>query len=231
MNLVVGQSLTVGALNTKPTLSDIFSSAGQSRELVVHEGLRAANRFAELLKDVETRDCQLDFSCSDHFEARLTHQADLLVSRLNAALDGIVTRVDVDNLCMLKFCVNALVAEKAEFSAFGYACFAKNWCCRADFTDGVATGTAITATAEMFCRLRRYEEAARLFKSSASILESVLDYEHPLTAYSRKRHRMTLTKLALNGRSKAPVAYGAGYLKATESPSLCALVWEGPVPC
>jgi hypothetical protein len=236
MNLVVGQNLTAGTLSAHAnvsnhsSLSDVFCAPLKSVDLAAGQGLNASNQFAKLLRGIEVRAEQLDFSCSGQFEVRLAQKADALVVKLEAALQGIVTRVDVDNLCMLKLCVNALVVEGAEGSALKYACIAKNWCGRADFTDSIATGTALTATAEMFCRLRRYEDAAKLFKSSTSAFATILNYEHPLTAYSSKRHKMTLTKLALYGRNKFAATYGAGYLKATESQSLCPLVWEGPIP-
>jgi len=229
MNLVVGQNFTTSALSDSAKLSSSCVPPLKSAELATGEGLNATNQFAQLLRGIEVRSEPLDFSCSGRFEAQLTEKADSLVVKLEAALKGIVTRVDVDNLCMLKLCVNALVVEGAEGTALKYACIAKNWCRLADFTDSVATGTALTATAEMFCRLRRYEDAAKLFKSATAAFSSILDFEHPLSSYSRKRHKMTLTKLAFSDRSKVAAAYGAGYLKATETQNLCPLVWEGQV--
>ncbi len=241
MNSAVGQNYPAGSVsgNAKSSdLTDLPGSAGgspalldaclKSADLASGQGRKASNQFAKLLRGIEVRAEQLDFSCAGHFEARLTEKADALVAKLDAALQGIVTRVDVDNLCMLKLCVNALVVEGSESGALRYAYIAKDWCRRADFTDSVATGTALTATAEMFCRLRRYEEAAKLFKSSTAAFATILNYEHPLADYSRKRHRMTLSKLALSERNKFATTYGAGYLKATESQNLCPLVWDGP---
>ncbi|MBA3992105.1 MAG: hypothetical protein C0469_01165 [Cyanobacteria bacterium DS2.3.42] len=228
MNLVVGQNFTTSALSGSAKLSDSYAPPLKSAELATGEGLKATNQFAQLLRGLEVRSEPIDFSCSGYFEVQLTKKADSLVAKLEAALQGIVTRVEVDNLCMLKLCVNALVVEGAQGTALKYACIAKEWCRLADFTDSVATGTALTATAEMFFRLRSYEEAARLFKSSTAAFAGILDYEHPLTCYSRKRHKMTLTKLAFSDRSKVAAAYGAGYLKATERQNLCPLVWEGP---
>jgi hypothetical protein len=230
MNLVVGQNLTAGALSVDApaSLSDVFCAPLKPVDLAAGQGLKASNQFAKLLRGIEVGAEELDFSCSGQFEGRLTQKADALVIKMEVALQGIVTRVDVDNLCMLKLCVNALVLEGAESSALKYACIAKNWCRRADFTDSVATGTALTSTAEMFCRLRLYEDAAKLFKSSTAAFTSILNYEHPLTAYSLKRHKMTLIKLALFKRNKFAATYGAGYLKAAESQNLCPLVWEGP---
>jgi hypothetical protein len=37
--------------------------------------LKASNQFAKLLRGIEERAEQLDFSCSKHFEARLTEKA------------------------------------------------------------------------------------------------------------------------------------------------------------
>lgn len=218
-------TVTPGSAGGSPALLSVHL---QSTNLAAGQGVKASNQFAKFLRGIEVRAEPLDFSCSGHFEARLTAKAEALVVKLEAALQGIVTRVDVDNLSMLKLCVNALVVERAESRALKYACIAKNWCRCADFTDSVAAGTALTATAEMFCRLRQYEEAAKLFKSSTAAFATILSYNHPLTAYSTKRHKMTLTKLALSGRNKFATTYGAGYLKATEEAKLCPLVWEAP---
>lgn len=232
MNSALGQNYPAGSLSGDAKsseltgLSDVSRAHQPSEERAYGQGLKASNQFARLLRGIEVRAEQLDFSCSGHFEARLTEKAEGLVVKLEAVLQGIVTRVDVDNLSMLKLCVNALIVEGADNRAFKYACIARDWCERADFTDSVATGTALTATAEMFCRLRRYEEAAKLFKASTAAFSTILNYEHPLTAYSRKRHRMTLSKLALSERNKYATAFGAGYLKVAESENLCPLVWE-----
>lgn len=191
------------------------------------EGLTASNRFADLLVDVRSN--QLDFRCHSRLEERLTERGDVLVEKLLYSLCGIVTRVDVDNLSMLRLCVNALVAEKAELPALKYARFARDWCKRADFTDSVATGSALTATAEMFYRLHQYEDAAYHFRASATAFENILEYQHPLTAYCRKRLKMTLTKLAFNQRPKNTSYFGAGYCREGDIRPLSALVWEGPV--
>lgn len=227
MNLLVGQNLAGGALSGNSTLAAVVRSDEQTFDLPSCEGLKASNRFARLLRSVEVQSGQLDFSCSGHFEGHLNEKADLLVVKLEAALMGIVTRVDVDNLCLLKLCVNALVVEGLEVSALKYATFARQWCGRADFTDTIATGNAFTATAEMYCRLKRYEVAAQFFRESTAAFEAVLDYEHPLTTYSRKRYKMTLTKLALGGRNKNTATYGAGYLRTAEQANYCPLVWDG----
>lgn len=226
MNLLVGHNHAAGCLSGNSTLAAVVRSDEQTFDLPAKEGLKASNRFAKLLRRVEVQSDQLDFSCSGHFEGRLTEKADLLVEKLEMALMGIVTRVDVDNLSLLKLCVNALVVEGLEVSALKYATFARQWCSRADFTDSIAIGNALTATAEMYCRLKRYEVAARLFRESTAAFETALDYEHPLTTYSRKRHKMTLTKLAWSGRNKYTATYGAGYLKTAEQANYCPLVWD-----
>ncbi len=225
MNLVVGQNLTAVGLSGEVEVFDV--RAPLKPEVAVGQGLKASNQFARMLGGIDVRAEQFDFSCSGRVRDRLIEKADSLNAKLEAALMGIVTRVDVDNLSMLRLSVNALVAEGAESSALKYACLAENWCRRADFTDSVATGTALALTAEMFARLHRYEEAVKLFKSSSSVLSKVLEYEHPLVACNRVRHRQTLTELAFSNRNKLPAPYGAGYLKAAESQNLCPLVWDG----
>ncbi|HNB22513.1 MAG TPA: hypothetical protein PKZ32_08855, partial [Candidatus Melainabacteria bacterium] len=158
-----------------------------------------------------------------------TGKADALLVKLEASLRGIVTRVDVDNLSLLNVCVCALASEGACAAAIKYAEFAEDWCRRADFTDSVATGTALSATAEMFSCLNLYGRAARLCRRAAAAFDSVLDSDHPLAARSRRMHRSFLTKLALDSRKVTKPAYGAGYLKRCEPGILCPLVWDGPI--
>lgn len=193
------------------------------------ETAQAVNQFVRLLKHADVRENELDFSCGDRFERNLTGKADALLGKLEASLSGIITRVDVDNLSLLKLCVGALVSEGAFAAAVRYAEFAEDWCRKADFTDSVATGTALSATAEMFASLNLYGRAARLCRRAAVAFDSVLDSDHPLAARSRRMHRLFLTKLALDSRKVTKPAYGAGYLKRCEPGILCPLVWDGPI--
>ncbi|MBA3855817.1 MAG: hypothetical protein C0507_02800 [Cyanobacteria bacterium PR.3.49] len=184
----------------------------------------ASNRFAELLKDIEVQG-DLNFSCNGYFEQVLWKRADLLKARLAASSRGMVTRVDVDMLALLRLCVNGLASEGAEELALTYAAFAREWSENADFTDSVARGSALISTAEMFWRLTQYAEAAKLFKSAGAAFESVLDHSHPLAVVSRRRHQMALTSLAYDRRGR-PNAGSGGYLKGKEPPLLAPLVWE-----
>jgi len=220
MNLLVGQNPAALSLQSQ----SMVQAAGRPDRA----GEQAVNQFVKLLQGIEVSSQQLDFSPSCRFEKHLSERAELLRAKLEASLSGIVTRVDVDNLGLLKLCVNALVVEGAESSALECANFAEDWCRKADFTDSIATGIALTATAEMFSRLRRYDSASRLFRMAAVAFQSVLDFEHPLTDSSRKRHKLVLEKLALSERKSIPTAFGAGYLKRAETQNLCPLVWDGP---
>lgn len=221
MNLLVGQNPAALSLQGQ--------SLVQAGGLPERAGEQAVNQFVKLLQGIEVRGQQLDFNPSSRFEKHLSERAEMLRAKLEASLSGIVTRVDVDNLGLLRLCVNALAVEGAESSALECANFAEDWCGKADFTDSIATGIALTATAEMFSRLRRYDSASRLFRMAAVAFQSVLDFEHPLTDYCRKRHKMVLKKLALSDRKRITSAFGAGYLKGAEPQNLCPLVWDGPI--
>lgn len=226
MNLLVGQNPAAVSLVQSPARPG--QAPLQAVCLADSAGEQAVNQFVKLLHGIEVRSGQLDFSCSSLLEKHLRQRAESLRAQLQASLSGIVTRVDVDNLSLLKLCVNALIAEGAESSALQYAIFAQDWCSKADFTDSVAAGIALTTTAEMYSRLRRYDVAARHFRIATTALQSVLDFEHPLVAHCRNRHKMVLTKLAYSDRKKAATAFGAGVLKTAATENLCPLVWDGP---
>jgi hypothetical protein len=228
MNLLAGQNSAAVELQQSQSPARLGQAPGQAACLPDGAGQQVVNQFVRLLDGIEVRSRQLDFSCSSRLEKHLSQRAESLRAKLEASLSGIVTRVDVDKLSLLELCVNALIAEGAESSALQYAIYAEDWCSQADFTDKVAAGNAHTTTAEMYSRLRRYDAAARHFRIATTALQSVLDFEHPLAAHSRNRHKMVLTELAYSDRKNGASAFGAGFLKPAETQNLCPLVWDGP---
>lgn len=230
MTVAFTQNFLAGSISDLSAGASFFLVAPLSPASSLQSGDKTANRFAKFLRGVEVRSGKFDFSCSVDFVSKLSERGDYLVARLDSSLKGIITRVDVDNLCLLRLCVNGLIIEDATELAFKYAEYAGEWCERADFTDSIANGQAMTATAEMYFRLGQKVKAAKFFKAATSSFSRVYGHEHPLSVKSRSRQQAVLSALAFEKCGlKESKSFGAGYLKGAEMPNMCPLVWDGPI--